>query len=143
MKIAVFAVAAMALALAGCARAPNVTIGSGGEVVLHRSVAVASGGEVRLDFAAAINEDCSPVLPLPTVRVAREPEHGTIRARRVDDHPVFFAPNPRKACNVRKVPGNLVTYQAARGWVGVDHVAYDMFYPLGRQFHIEVDVHVK
>ncbi|TBW33002.1 hypothetical protein EYW49_20985 [Siculibacillus lacustris] len=69
------------VALLGCAATANAQgTTPDNQTVVRRVVNVVSGGEVRLDFVTSINEDCSPVLPIPTVRLSDAPLHGTFVA---------------------------------------------------------------
>ncbi|TBW37964.1 hypothetical protein EYW49_10125 [Siculibacillus lacustris] len=67
----------------------------------------------------------------------------TFVARRSADHPNYPKANPRSDCNAKKVQGVVVTYRAARDWIGEDRLVFDIFFPGGAQRHVEVAVNVK
>lgn len=91
---------------------------------------------------AAINPDCSAVVPGATLAILSPPSHGQAT---VSDEPAYisFPPdNPRSACNDRKVPAHQVIYTAAAGFTGHDHLMLRGTSPEGwvRQISVDVDV---
>jgi len=102
---------------------------------------VLSGATVQLSFFCNINPDCSAA-GTPTVRITKPPEHGRVAVSQTRGFCYFQRPNPRKACNNRRVPGVVVNYVAQRGYTGYDSVGVEVFYPGGAMrsgtFNIQV-----
>ncbi len=82
---------------------------------------VPSGSNRQIDFLASINPDCSSI-GLATVRLVDGPAHGVLTTDKGRDYKPFAAPNPRHACNKRRLSGVKVFYQSETGFYGVDHV---------------------
>ena len=65
---------------------------------------VLSGATVQLGFFCSINPDCTAA-GIPTVRITQPPEHGRVTVSRTRGFCYFQRPNPRRACNRRRVEG--------------------------------------
>jgi hypothetical protein len=139
-----------ATVLSGCAKqtvtgsvgAPVVVSNQGSELAQTRTMAVASGAKLKLQFAAAINPDCSTMAPV-VVRAVRQPSRGVLAIRPDHDFIYFIPANPRSACNTKRLPGTMVEYQAAPGFKGTDTLAYDVFHTNGSVAHHTVTVNVQ
>lgn len=116
---------------------------SASEAIATRSITIAAGASTNIDFAVALNEDCSLASQQGSFRVAKEPTNGRLTVKDAVDHPSFSKPNPRSACNARRVPGRAITYRPADGFVGVDSFEYDRFLSGGTLIHVRVVVNVK
>jgi len=122
---------------------PSALITAGGsQQNLNRSVTVESGRATRLAFWVFANPDCTN-FGYTDVRESAPPEHGALIVRRVEDFGYWPPQNPRSACNKRRVPGVLIEYKSASGFAGIDHVAYDLFFPNSGSRHVEITVNVK
>jgi hypothetical protein len=82
---------------------------------------VPSGVNRQIDFLASINPDCSSI-GLATVRLIEGPAHGVLTTDKGRDYKPFAAPNPRHACNGRRVAGLKVFYQSESGFFGTDRI---------------------
>jgi len=102
---------------------------------------VASGAKQRLDFYAAVNPDCSAIGDV-TVRVTKQPEHGTVETVATTDYTYFPKENIRSKCNQHKVKGTLVNYKAAEKYSGKDELDLLILYPdgLAREHHFDISV---
>jgi len=85
---------------------------------------VPSGQTATLNFAFAVNPDCSS-RGLPKLWISQTPEHGVAAVLTREGHPVFPAGHPFAKCNVASVPGTAVTYTPASGFVGLDTVTFE------------------
>ena len=86
----------------------------------HRSATVGSGQEIRLNAYMNINRDCSAGAP-PEVRVITPPRNGALSIRSGKGR----SPRVGKCENI-EVPVRLVIYQSNRGYIGEDHVVYEV-----------------
>jgi hypothetical protein len=102
---------------------------------------VASGAKQRMNFYAHINPDCSAVGDV-TVRVTKQPEHGTLETAASTDYVHFPKENVRSKCNQHKVKGMLVNYKAAEKYTGKDEFELLILYPdgLAREHHFDISV---
>jgi hypothetical protein len=91
---------------------------------------VLSGATVQLGFFCNINPDCSAA-GTPTVRITQPPEHGRVAVSQTRGFCYFQRPNPRRACNRRRVEGVAVRYTAQRGYTGYDSIGAEVFFPSG------------
>jgi dienelactone hydrolase len=85
---------------------------------------VPAGQMSRLDFAYAVNPDCTS-RGLAKISVTQPPEHGSAAVLTQDGHPSFPLGHPFAKCNVLTVPGVSVTYTPEPGFVGSDTVTFD------------------
>jgi RecJ-like exonuclease len=102
---------------------------------------VASGAKQRIDFYYSLNPDCSATGDV-TVRVSRQPEHGTVETVTTTHYPRFAKENVRSNCNQHKVKGTLVNYKAAEKYTGNDEFDLLILYPggLARELHFDISV---
>jgi hypothetical protein len=98
---------------------------------------VASGAKQRIGFYADINPDCSAVGDI-TVRVTKQPEHGTVETTASTDYVHFSKENVRSKCNQHRVKGTLVNHKAAEKYTGKDEFDLLILYPdgLAREHHL-------
>jgi len=85
---------------------------------LENTRVVEAGKKTRLYFGYNLNPDCSS-MDL-SVRVAAEPQHGTIEVTSGEGFPNFKSDNIRYKCNTKRVQGKIVTYKPANGFTGTD-----------------------
>ncbi|WP_147306382.1 hypothetical protein [Methylovirgula sp. 4M-Z18] len=95
-----------------------------------RNVSVASGHSTQLGFFASLGERCAS-LGTPLVTVVEQPAHGTLDIRAGSGNSHFPPSSPLAACNMRRSPGMLVTYQSAQGFVGSDRLTIRVQFPSG------------
>ena len=85
---------------------------------------VAAGTTATLNFAYAVNPDCTTRGRLK-IWITRAPGHGTAKVALLDDYPVFPPSSAFAKCNAAKVPGVSVTYTPDRGCTGEDTLTYE------------------
>jgi hypothetical protein len=85
---------------------------------------VPAGTTAVLDFASAVNPDCSS-RGLPKLWISQAPEHGAAEVSNRDGHPGFPRGHPYASCNEASVPGVLVTYTPAPGFAGLDAMIFE------------------
>ncbi|TBW33003.1 hypothetical protein EYW49_20990 [Siculibacillus lacustris] len=142
VKTAVMILAA--LALAGCQTTSGVTVSNdGSEITIQGTLVAMSGAELRIEFGAALDTDCTPTTPPPVFRLVKAPEHGTFATRSVEEFPNFSKDSPRSACNLKRVPGELVTYRSEPGWTGRDTLIYEIFLRSGRRIEKRATIDVR
>jgi RecJ-like exonuclease len=102
---------------------------------------VASGAKQRIDFYTSVNPDCSATGDV-TVRVTKQPEHGTVETVTTTHYPRYAKENVRSNCNQHKVKGTLVNYKAAEKYTGSDEFDLLILYPGGfaREHHFNITV---
>jgi hypothetical protein len=103
---------------------------------------VAAGQTSTLNFAYAVNPDCTS-RGVPKLWVSQAPEHGTTSILSQDGHPAFPPGHPFAKCNVASVPGITVTYTPTPGFAGSDAVTFEETNLDGghRSFRIALTVH--
>ena len=103
---------------------------------------VAAGKKVTLDFAYALNPDCSPVEGGVEVKTTTEAAHGTVEVVPGDRFPNFAKTNVRFKCNDKKTRGLLINYKSTGGYIGPDVFDILILYPSGlaREVHYNVNV---
>jgi hypothetical protein len=102
---------------------------------------VASGAKQRMGFYAALNPDCTASGDV-TVRVTKQPEHGTVETVGTTGYAHFAKENIRSKCNQHKVKGTLVNYKVAEKYTGKDEFDLLILYPEGfaRELHFDISV---
>jgi dienelactone hydrolase len=102
---------------------------------------VTAGSTTNLNFAYAINPDCSSRV-LPQLSISQAPIHGAASLVFHDGHPRFPAGHPYAACNEAIVPGVSVAYTPEPGFTGSDAVTFEETNPNGshRVFHMTLTV---
>jgi hypothetical protein len=106
-------------------------------VTNYTTVDVASGKQVQLTYHATAKKDCTPLEP-PTVKVTTPPKEGVLMIRSGTLATDRFA-----GCGRLKVPAQVVFYQAREGYVGSDHVSYDVTDIKGAVSSYDVTINVK
>jgi len=102
---------------------------------------VGSGTKHRIGFYASLNPDCTATGDI-TVRVTKQPEHGTVETVATTGYTHFDKENIRSKCNQHKVKGTLVNYKAAEKYSGTDEFDLLILYPTGfaREYHFDINV---
>ena len=103
---------------------------------------VAAGKKVTLDFAYALNPDCSSVEGSVEVKTTAEPAQGAIEVVSGHRFPNYPKANMRFKCNEKKTRGLLINYKSKEGYVGPDAFDILVLYPTGyaREVHYNVNV---
>lgn len=120
-----FAIAGL-VATAALAQATNYT-----------SVEATAGKPVQLTYHASANKNCTPELP-PMVRVTQAPKAGVLIVRKA-----ILTTDKVAGCLRLKVPAQVVFYQVREGYVGPDHVSYEVTNRNGEIATFDVTITVK
>ena len=91
---------------------------------------VVAGKPFKLYQAYETNPDCSSAGD-PVIRVSAPPSNGRVSVARGSAFPNFPPSNIRSACNRRRVPATIATYNARRGYTGPDSVSIEVIYASG------------
>ena len=103
---------------------------------------IASGAKQRLDFYAAVNPDCTATGDV-TVRVTKQPEHGTGETIATTNYPNYPKENIRLKCNEHKVRGMQISYKSAEKYVGDDTLDLLVLFPAGTAWEVHYDISVR
>jgi hypothetical protein len=94
---------------------------------IERTVKSAPGKAVRVGVYTDIRPDCTSG-PLPTIRLAAPPAHGTVTVKRGSLKATNF-----KQCLATEVPAFVAFYRAADGYGGADEFTLVVTWPGGRK----------
>jgi hypothetical protein len=86
----------------------------------YTSVEATSDKPVQLGYYASAHKNCTPG-PLPTVRLIEAPKSGVLTVRRAT-----LTTDKVAGCPAMKTPAQVAFYQAHAGYVGSDHVSYEV-----------------
>jgi hypothetical protein len=108
----------------------------------HMSKATNGSDEIMLLGSAAVNPDCTRSSHRRPMIVRQAPEHGQVKVVVGMFFVPFSPPNPRAACNRRRLPAQQAYYTAEPGFTGHDAVVLEQatFDGHVRQVTIDVDV---
>ncbi|GAB0118918.1 hypothetical protein Acid7E03_29900 [Acidisoma sp. 7E03] len=130
---------------------PGVTIGTAPmtstekmvkskELVTHKTTI--SGGILLLASASSLAPDCTPLGPIE-VKIITPPQHGTVHAAAGTAFPEYVRGDPPYACNKKRSPAEIITYQSTPGFTGEDSTLMQIFFPNGDApkmlFHLSVE----
>lgn len=96
-------------------------------LALERAVKAAAGQTVRVGIYTSIRPDCTSG-PLPAIRLARAPAHGTVSVKRA----MLKATNV-KQCLAIDVPAFVAFYRAALDFNGADEFELEITFAGGRK----------
>jgi hypothetical protein len=103
---------------------------------IERQIKVAPDVEVRVGIYTSLRPDCTAG-PLPAIRLAVAPEHGTVTVRRA----MLKATN-LKQCLGTEVPAFVAFYRASQGSNSEDHFDLEVNFSAGRKqtqhFHVNI-----
>jgi hypothetical protein len=85
---------------------------------------VAFGASAVVNFSFSANADCT-VDGLPTLRIVKQPAHGTVRVTPREDYAISSPGNFLESCGDRKVSGMSLDYTPAKGYSGADLVEFE------------------
>lgn len=103
----------------------------------YTSVEATSDKPVQLSYHASAHKNCTPA-PLPTVRVLEAPKSGTLTVRGA-----VLKTNKVAGCPGLKTPAQVVFYLAHAGYVGPDHVKYEVTSENGEVATNDITITVK
>jgi hypothetical protein len=103
---------------------------------IEREIKASPGREVRVGIYVSIRADCTSG-PLPAIRLAVAPVHGTVSVRRA----MLKATN-LKQCLATEVPAFVALYRAAQDFNGADDFELEVSFSGGHKqlqnFHVTV-----
>src|SRR5437763_14552757 len=103
---------------------------------IDREIKAAPGREVRVGIYSSIRPDCSAG-PLPAIRLAVAPEHGTVTVRRA----MLKATNV-KQCLAVEVPAFVAFYRVGQDFKSNDRFELEVSFAAGRKqiqrFHVSI-----
>jgi hypothetical protein len=104
--------------------------------LVEREVKASPGRDVRVGIFTAIRPDCTSG-PLPAIRLASAPSHGTVSVKRATLKATNF-----KQCLATEVPAFVAFYHAAQDFNGTDEFELEVSFAGGRKetqhFHVSV-----
>src|SRR5262245_36612191 len=103
---------------------------------------IASGAKQRVGFYVSLNPDCTATGDV-TVRVTKQPEHGTVETVATTNFPGYPKEHVRFKCNDHKVKGMQITYKSAEKYTGDDALDLLILYPNGFAWEVHFDVSVR
>jgi hypothetical protein len=103
---------------------------------------VASGTKQRIGFYTALNPDCTASGDV-TIRVTKQPEHGTVETTATTHFPGYPKENIRSRCNEHKVRGQQVYYKSADKYVGDDVLDLLVLFPAGFAWELHINISVR
>ncbi|MFE1603115.1 hypothetical protein [Methylobacterium sp. ID0610] len=95
-----------------------------------------------IGFFTALFPDCSTQEPV-VARLVSKPEHGTVTLTPGQSFPRYAAASPLAACNVRKVDGLKMVFEAAEGYEGLDRFRVLVIYPDGTASNLDVRISIR
>jgi hypothetical protein len=119
-------VVAVSLGSAALAQATNYT-----------SVETTSGIPIRLSYHASAHKNCTPAPP-PIIRVTQPPKNGALVVRKGT-----LATDKVPGCDRIRVPVQVIFYNPREGYVGPDHVVYEVTGSNGQTTTYDVTITVK
>jgi len=108
----------------------------------YLSRTIPAGGSLKGLYYTELNPDCS-LVGYPTIRLTSEPSNGRVTVVKGTAYTNYAAGNARTACNGRRSPAMLVSYQPSKGFVGSDSFSLEIFYQAGVTRSDTVNVTVK
>ena len=103
----------------------------------YTSVEAAAGKALQLAYYASAHKNCTPGR-LPTVRVIEPPTSGTLMVRVAE-----LTTSRVAGCPPLKTPARVVFYQSRPGYVGPDHVKYEVTNESGEVATYDTTITVK
>lgn len=109
---------------------------------IHISKSAIAGQQIRLWWATLLNPDCTMAGTM-TTEIVSPPRHGQASISEGEIYPEYRQPNPRVACDARKVPGKQAFYTASADFHGHDKVVIQNATSEGRIRRVIVDIDVR
>jgi hypothetical protein len=108
------------------------------QAINYTSVEAITAKPAQLSYhASAQRSSCTPA-PLPVVRVVQPPTSGVLTVRRA-----ILTTDKIAGCPQLKVPAQVVFYKSHDGYVGSDHVSYQVTDAKGESGTYDVTINVK
>jgi hypothetical protein len=125
------------ICLVSCAIASSVAAAALGQAANYTSVEATSGKAVQLSYHASAHKNCTPAR-LPTVRVIEPPTSGVLTVKVAELTTARVG-----GCPQLKTPARVIFYEARDGYVGADHVNYEVTSETGDVATYDVKITVK
>ena len=113
---------------------PRPTMTPAARLATARSITVnkqtTAGARLILGSLQSLARDCSP-LGVVEAKLLTPPANGTVRIEQGTAFSNFSAGDPPYACNSRRSPATVVSYQASPGFTGQDAAVVQIFFPDG------------
>jgi hypothetical protein len=101
-----------------------------------------SGKKQKFNQYLFVQPDCTSSA-IPTVKIVKQPSHGTITVEEGEAYPNFPKDNVRSVCNTQKIRAALAYYTSEAGFTGVDNFALEVIYPAGGFTHQDYTMNVR
>jgi hypothetical protein len=95
-----------------------------------------------IGFFTSLFPDCSVQGPV-VARLVEAPKHGSVRFSTEASFPRYAPSSSFAACNVRKVEGVKMTFEAAEGYEGLDAFRVLLINPDGSATNLDVKVSIR
>jgi hypothetical protein len=82
------------------------------------------GQSSAVNFSVSVNAECVSD-GLPTVRITKKPEHGSVQVIERTDYARFSQARLLPTCGTRKVPGMVVVYTPGKYYLGSDLLEFE------------------
>jgi hypothetical protein len=109
----------------------------------HMSKATNGTDEIMLLGSAAVNPDCTRSTHRRPMIVREAPTHGAVKVVAGMFFVPFSPPNPRAACNRRRLPAQQAYYAAEPGFTGHDLIVLEQATFDGHLRQVTIDVEVR
>ncbi len=103
----------------------------------YTSVETTAGNPIRLSYHASAHKNCAPAPP-PTIRVTEPPKSGALVVRKG-----MLTTDKLAACGRIRVRAQVIFYNPKEGYVGPDHVDYEVTDSNGEVATYDVTITVK
>jgi hypothetical protein len=103
----------------------------------YSSAETTSATPIQLSYHASAHKNCTPATP-PTIKVTEPPKSGVLEIRKGT-----LATNKVPSCGRISVPVQVVFYKSKEGYVGPDHVVYEVTDSNGQVTIYDVTITVK
>ena len=123
--------------LMACAVASSMASAVFAQSSNYTTVETTSGTPIRLGYHASAHKNCTPA-PLPTVKVSEPPKAGALVVRKGT-----LATDKVPACGLIRVPVQVVFYNPREGYVGRDHIQYEVTNSNGQTTTYDITITVK
>jgi hypothetical protein len=107
------------------------------QTINYTSFEATADKPVQLSYHASAHNDCTPAA-LPTIRVIEAPKSGTLTVRQA-----VLSTDSVAGCPPIKTPAQVIFYRARLGYVGPDHVNYEVTSANGEVESFDVMITVK
>jgi hypothetical protein len=136
-KRAIWTSLRVSIALLSFAVTGFVTSSAIAQTTTYTSVEITSENPIRLSYHASAHKNCTPA-PAPTINVAERPKAGALLIRKG-----MLATDKVAGCGRISVPVQVVFYNPKEGYVGPDHVIYEVADSNGQMTTYDFTITVK